>query len=160
MGGDDQGCRRGWTVLNHRGHVLPNIAAVADSLGVRAVPAEHRGGAAFQAPRGWDALIAAFREHKLISREIKPLLPSMQFMPCLGLAGRCLPRQKAGSLFRPKPQEGIRFAGFPSAEGSPLRERFGSEQWPHRCLDRWQMERQHQMIEVRGSVENEEYRRR
>ncbi|MCT0249284.1 hypothetical protein [Synechococcus sp. CS-205] len=34
--------------------------------------ARHRGGAALHAPGDWDALIAAFREHKLISGEIKP----------------------------------------------------------------------------------------
>ncbi len=34
--------------------------------------ARHRGGTAFQAPGDWDELIAAFREHKLISGDIKP----------------------------------------------------------------------------------------
>ena len=34
--------------------------------------ARHRAGAVLHAPGDWDALIAAFREHKLISGEIKP----------------------------------------------------------------------------------------
>ncbi|CAK6691653.1 hypothetical protein BBFGKLBO_01076 [Synechococcus sp. CBW1107] len=34
--------------------------------------ARHRAGAALHAPGDWDALISAFREHKLISGEIKP----------------------------------------------------------------------------------------
>jgi integrase len=127
-----RGCRRGWTVLNHRGHARLNIAAGAgggkrrqvllpipwqcdqvdqirdavvqvydefqqgvepDACVARMPRAEeqradgeavlrsassqggrarHRGGAALHAPGDWDALIAAFREHKLISGEIKP----------------------------------------------------------------------------------------
>jgi integrase len=128
-----RGCRRGWTVLNHRGHARLNIAAGAGGgkrrqvllpipwecdqvdqirdavvqvydefqqgiepdacvarmpraeeqgadrdVGLRSGGASqggrarHRGGAALQAPGDWDALIAAFREHKLISGEIKP----------------------------------------------------------------------------------------
>ena len=124
--------RRGWTVLNHRGHVRLNIAAgtgggkrrqvllpipwecdqvdqIRDAVvqvyeqfqqgvkpdacvarmpraeeqgadrdaGLRSASsqggrARYRGGAALQAPGNWDALIAAFREHKLISGENKP----------------------------------------------------------------------------------------
>ena len=127
-----RGCRRGWTVLNHRGHARLNIAAGAgggrrrqvllpipwecdqvdqirdavvqvydefqqgiepeacvaqmprvDEQGADGAAvlrsasrqggrARHRGGAALHAPGDWDALISAFREHKLISGEIKP----------------------------------------------------------------------------------------
>ena len=130
-----KGCRRGWTVLNHRGHARLNIAAGAgrgrrrqvllpipwecDQIdhirdvvvqvyeefqqgiepdacvarmpradGSRAAEGEfgsgrgtqtghpgrprHRGMAAVLAPADWEDLIAAFREHKLISGEIKP----------------------------------------------------------------------------------------
>lgn len=130
-----KGCRRGWTVLNHRGHARLNIAAgagrgrrrqvllpipwecdqidhIRDAVvqvyeefqqgiepdacvarmpradGSRAVEGEfgsgrgtqtghpgrprHRGMAAVLAPADWEELIAAFREHKLISGEIKP----------------------------------------------------------------------------------------
>lgn len=129
-----EGCRRGWTVLNHRGHARLIIAAGAgrgrrrqvllpipwecDQIepiraavvqvyeqfqqgiepdacvarmpradGSRAAEGEagsgrgtqtghpgrprHRGMAAVLAPGDWDELIAAFREHKLISGEIK-----------------------------------------------------------------------------------------
>ena len=44
----------------------------SDQHRVRVVRARHRGGAALHAPGDWDALIAAFREHKLISGEIEP----------------------------------------------------------------------------------------
>jgi integrase len=130
-----KGCRRGWTVLNHRGHARLNIAAgagrgrrrqvllpipwecdqidhIRDAVvqvyeefqqgiepdacvarmpradGSRAAEGEfgsglciqtghpgrprHRGMAAVLAPADWEELIAAFREHKLISGEIKP----------------------------------------------------------------------------------------
>jgi hypothetical protein len=130
-----KGCRRGWTVLNHRGHARLNIAAgagrgrrrqvllpipwecdqidhIRDAVvqvyeefqqgiepdacvarmpradGSRAAEGEfcsgrgtqtghpgrprHRGMAAMLAPADWEELIAAFREHKLISGEIKP----------------------------------------------------------------------------------------
>jgi|688.fasta_scaffold11577_15 integrase len=130
-----KGCRRGWTVLNHRGHARLNIAAgagrgrrrqvllpipwecdqidhIRDAVvqvyeefqqgiepdacvarmpradGSRAAEGEpgsgrgtqtghpgrprHRGMAAVLAPGDWEGLIAAFREHKLISGEIKP----------------------------------------------------------------------------------------
>lgn len=130
-----RGCRRGWTVLNHRGHARLNIAAgagrgrrrqvllpipwecdqidhIRDAVvqvyeefqqgiepdacvarmpradGSRAAEGEfgsgrgtqtghpgrprHRGMAAVLAPADWEELIAAFREHKLISGEIKP----------------------------------------------------------------------------------------
>ncbi len=130
-----KGCRRGWTVLNHRGHARLNIAAgagrgrrrqvllpipwecdqidhIRDAVvqvyeefqqgiepdacvarmpradGSRAAEVEfgsgrgtqtghpgrprHRGMAAVLAPADWEDLIAAFREHKLISGEIKP----------------------------------------------------------------------------------------
>jgi len=130
-----KGCRRGWTVLNHRGHARLNIAAGAgrgrrrqvllpipwecDQIdhirdvvvqvyeqfqqgiepdacvarlpradGSRAAEGEPgsgrgtqtghpgrprpRGMAAVLAPGDWEELIAAFREHKLISGEIKP----------------------------------------------------------------------------------------
>ena len=130
-----KGCRRGWTVLNHRGHARLNIAAgagrgrrrqvllpipwecdqidhIRDAVvqvyeefqqgiepdacvarmpradGSRAAEGEfgsgrgtqtghpgrprHRGMAAVLAPADWEDLIAAFREHKLISGEIKP----------------------------------------------------------------------------------------
>ena len=130
-----KGCRRGWTVLNHRGHARLNIAAgagggrrrqvllpiqwecdqidqIRDAVvqvyeefqqgiepdacvarmprpdGLRGAEAEasagrspqaghpgrprHRGMAAVLAPGHWEELIAAFREHKLISGEIKP----------------------------------------------------------------------------------------
>jgi hypothetical protein len=130
-----KGCRRGWTVLNHRGHARLNIAAGAGrgrrrqvllpiprecdqidqirdavvqvyaefqqaiepdacvapmprSDGSRGAEGEagsgrstqtghpgrprHRGMAAVLAPSDWEELIAAFREHKMISGEIKP----------------------------------------------------------------------------------------
>jgi integrase len=130
-----RGCRRGWTVLNHRGHSRLNISAgagggrrrqvllpipwqcdhvdqirdavvqvyeefqqgvdpdacvarmlradehSADLGGVNAGPdllpghvgrPRHMGRAAKFAPGDWEELIAAFREHKLISGEIKP----------------------------------------------------------------------------------------
>jgi integrase len=130
-----KGCRRGWTVLNHRGHARLNIAAGAgrgrrrqvllpipwecdqiDQIrhavvqvyeefqqgiepdacvarmpradGSRGAEGEtaagrspqaghpgrprHKGMAAVLAPGDWEGLIAAFREHKLISGEIKP----------------------------------------------------------------------------------------
>ena len=131
-----KGCRRGWTVLNHRGHARLNIAAGAgrgrrwqvllpipwecdqvdqicdavvqvyeqfqqgiepDACVARMPRADcskgteaelgaagrslqtghagrprHRGMAAVLAPGDWEELIAAFREHKLISGEIKP----------------------------------------------------------------------------------------
>jgi integrase len=47
-------------------------AAVLRSASNQGGRARHRGGAALHAPGDWDALIAAFREHKLISGEIKP----------------------------------------------------------------------------------------
>ncbi len=131
-----KGCRRGWTVLNHRGHARLNIAAGAgrgrrwqvllpipwecdqvdqicdavvqvyeqfqqgiepDACVARMSRADcskgtdaelgaagrslqtghpgrprHRGMAAVHAPGDWEELIATFREHKLISGEIKP----------------------------------------------------------------------------------------
>jgi len=130
-----KGCRRGWTVLNHRGHARLNIAAgagrgrrrqvllpipwecnqidqirdavvqvyeefqqgiepdacvarmprpdgsrgsEAEAGAGRSTQAAHpgrprdRGMAAVLAPGDWEELIAAFREHKLISGEIKP----------------------------------------------------------------------------------------
>ncbi len=130
-----RGCRRGWTVLNHRGHARLNIAAgaaggkrrqvllpipwecdqidqIRDAVvqvyeefqqgiepdacvasmpradGSRGAKGEaaagrspqtvhpgqprHRGMAAVLAPGDCEELIAAFREHKLISGEIKP----------------------------------------------------------------------------------------
>ena len=130
-----RGCKRGWTVLNHRGHARLNIAAGAGGgrrrqvllpipwqcdqvdqiraavlevyeefqkgiepdacvarmprlaeqngdaaaaevgLGSSSGPfgrARHPGRAAGLAPGDWDELIAGFREHKLISGEIKP----------------------------------------------------------------------------------------
>ena len=130
-----KGCRRGWTVLSHRGHARLNIAAgagrgrrrqvllpipwecdqidhIRDAVvqvyeefqqgiepdacvarmpradGSRAAEGEfgsgrgtqtghpgrprHRGMAAVLALADWEELIAAFREHKLISGEIKP----------------------------------------------------------------------------------------
>ena len=131
-----KGCRRGWTVLNHRGHARLNIAAgagrgrrwqvllpipwecdqvaqICDAVvqvyeqfqqgiepdacvarmpradGSKGPEAElgaaglslqighagrprYRGMAAVVAPGDWEVLIAAFREHKLISGEIKP----------------------------------------------------------------------------------------
>ena len=89
-----RGCRRGWTVLNHRGNVRLNIAAGAAGGRRRQVllPIPWQAGSAAEAPglptsaaggsklsavaaplsiEDWSELIEAFRDYKLLSGEIK-----------------------------------------------------------------------------------------